>query len=58
MRRYAASMRPRGNCPECQLRDVTHVVEQDNTASVRLCKQCAYAYDHPARVVELDKLDK
>jgi hypothetical protein len=47
-------MRPRGNCPECQLRDVTHVVEQDGAAPVRLCRQCAQAYEHPARVVALD----
>jgi hypothetical protein len=47
-------MRPRGNCPECQLRDVTHIVELTETETLRLCKQCAYCYDHPARVVALD----
>jgi hypothetical protein len=46
-------MRSRGNCPECRLRDVTHVVTEPDAEAVRLCKQCAWAYDFPAQIAEI-----
>jgi hypothetical protein len=47
-------MRPRGNCPECRLRDVTHIVEQEGQASIELCKLCAWSYEFPARITPLE----
>jgi hypothetical protein len=36
------------------LRDVTHVVELVDEAPQRLCRSCASAYDHPARVTPIE----
>jgi len=48
-------MKPRRNCPECHLRDVTHVVVQPDAAPVLACKQCAWSYDYPARITPIDE---
>jgi hypothetical protein len=36
------------------LRDVTHVVEQIDVAPQRLCRSCALAYEHPARMIPIE----
>jgi hypothetical protein len=37
-------MKARGNCPECHLRDVTHVVAEPGHDERRLCGHCASVY--------------
>ena len=47
-------MRERGDCPECHLRDVTHIVELPDAPPIQVCKQCAWAYEFPAKVVPIE----
>jgi hypothetical protein len=43
-------MKPRGSCPDCQLRDVQCIVRDPARDGVKLCLHCASAYD--AKLVE------
>jgi hypothetical protein len=43
-------MKPRGSCPDCQLRDAQCVVHDPERDGVRLCLHCASVYD--AKLVE------
>lgn len=45
-------MRPRGDCPECKLRDVSCIVRVPGKEPVRLCAHCASAYE-PSEVERL-----
>jgi hypothetical protein len=33
---------------------VTHLVEQDGIAPLRVCKLCAWSYEFPARITPLE----